>query len=103
MRRTDVGGFQIKHPPFLLGFHSMPGLLTQYSLTTELRCWKVFLVYMTRPGDQGITLFTDHFIELEMKLELYDEIALAPDTRKKNGESVFDQNNLKSRWLAPCR
>ena len=30
-----------------------------------------------------------------MKLELYDEIALALDTRKKNGESVFDQNNLE--------
>ena len=30
-----------------------------------------------------------------MKLELYDEIALALDTRKKNGDSVFDQNNLE--------
>ena len=30
-----------------------------------------------------------------MKLSLYDEIALALDTRKKNGESVFDQNNLE--------
>ncbi len=30
-----------------------------------------------------------------MKLCLYDEIALALDTRKKNGEAVFDQNNLE--------